>query len=279
MQPIFEYLDFRSFLKDWFVEAKSKKKGVSYRWFSARAGIASPVFPKLVMEGERNLGNSGIEGFADAMNLAGKERSFWIHLVGFNQAKTSQAKQEHYAILSDLVYSIQEESIGNSSFRYYAKWFHPVLRELATLRNFHDRWEILGTWVIPPIQPQEAQEGIETLLALGLLEHDPQGQLIQTKKAITSGNPLARKALLEFHKTMLDHSAKILEELPKESRHVSGMTLGVSGPCYDAILAEYEAFRSRVLRLVHRDQNSDRVMHMGFQLIPVACDPARGGSR
>ena len=278
MKLIFEYLDFRTFLLDWFKNAKARKKGVSFRWFSARAGITSPVFPKLVMDGKRNLGAAGIEGFADAMGLKGKERSFWTHLVGFNQAKTSTSKQEHYAVLSELVCSIPEESLGHTALRYYSKWYLPVLRELVTLRDFGQDWDEVARWIVPAIEPLEAEIGVQSLVAMQLLKRNDEGRLEQTHKAITSGNSLARQALLEFHKSMLKQSAQALENLPKELRHVSAMTLGVSMPCYEAILVEYEAFRSRVLNLVHRDQHSDRVLHMGFQLVPVAMDPEHRGS-
>jgi len=276
MQPIFEYLDYRCFLKDWYQYAKSHKKGVSFRWFSARAGITSPVFPKLVMDGSRNLGESGIQAFANAMGLEGKERTFWIHLVGFNQAKTSEQKQEHYSVLSELVYTIPEESLGSSAVRYYSHWYLPILRELVVLKDFKNDWSLIAQWIQPSITAKEAETGVQMLLDMGLIKLDTSNRFVQTKKAITSGSPWSRKVLIEFHKSMLQHSAMAIETFPRELRHVSGMTLGVSQPCYEAILAEFEAFRNRVVSLVHRDQKSDRVMHMGFQLIPVGLDPKVG---
>jgi len=277
MKSCFEYLDYRAFLRDWFEEAKAKRRGVSFRWFSARAGITSPVFPKLVMDGQRNLGDAGAEGFANAMGLKGKERSYWMHLVAFNQAKTSLAKQEQYSVLSGLALTIPEKSLGHTAFRYYAKWYHAVLRELATLRDFRNDWETLAQWVRPAISAQDAKEGMQTLEEMGLLIRNKKGLWEQTDKAITSGNDLARKSLLEFHRTMLANSAQALDNIPKAKRHVSALTLGVSQGSYDAILVEYEAFRNRVLRLVHQDADADRVVHMGFQLIPVAMEPSREG--
>ena len=52
---VFDYLNYRAFLRDYYVERKRKGK-VSFRSFSQRAGLKSPNYLKLVMDGERNLG-------------------------------------------------------------------------------------------------------------------------------------------------------------------------------------------------------------------------------
>ncbi|HSA60450.1 MAG TPA: TIGR02147 family protein, partial [bacterium] len=49
-QPnLFNYLDYRHFLRDWLQSAK-KNYGFSYRFFSKRAGLKSPSLYKMVMD-------------------------------------------------------------------------------------------------------------------------------------------------------------------------------------------------------------------------------------
>ena len=49
MKPLFEYLDYRQYLRDFYVEQKAQRK-FSFREFSKIAGFSSPVFIKLVIE-------------------------------------------------------------------------------------------------------------------------------------------------------------------------------------------------------------------------------------
>ena len=71
MADLFKYLDYRHFLKDHYREQKEKKGSVfSFRSFARQAGLRSPNFLQLVMEGKRNLGPDGIKGFAKALDMA-----------------------------------------------------------------------------------------------------------------------------------------------------------------------------------------------------------------
>ena len=50
---IFEYLDYRAFLRDHFLASKKLSGAYSFRYFSRRAGLASSNFLKLVIQGKR----------------------------------------------------------------------------------------------------------------------------------------------------------------------------------------------------------------------------------
>jgi uncharacterized protein (TIGR02147 family) len=279
MTRVVDYLDYRTYLKDWYTQSKARNRKVSFRWLAAKAGFASPSFAKLVMEGKRNLGPDGVAGLAKALGLQGADLSYWNHLVAFNQETTSVAKQSHYAVLSEIVGSIQADVLGSEATRYYSSWYLPVLRELAPSLEPDTDPGTLGQRLVPPLTPEQAKDGLASLLEMGLLERRTDGRLAQTSRSITSGTPEDRAALIRFHKTMLSHSAVCLESLPREDRHVSAMTLGVSAETCKSILVEFEGFRERVLRLVHADRRSDRVVHLGFQLVPVAGPPFAAKAR
>lgn len=75
-QPVvYDYLDFRAFLKDLFVYNKERRGNFSYRFFSRQAGFASPNFLKLVTNGQRNLTNTSIAKIAKGFKLKKQERS------------------------------------------------------------------------------------------------------------------------------------------------------------------------------------------------------------
>ena len=65
---VFEYTDYRKFLKDYYEDNKGKKPYFSYRYLSKKAGINASAFFKYVIEGKRGLPkspprtNTSIEG-------------------------------------------------------------------------------------------------------------------------------------------------------------------------------------------------------------------------
>jgi uncharacterized protein (TIGR02147 family) len=67
---------------------------------------------------------------------------------------------------------------------------------------------------------------------------------------------------------MLAHDA--VDAFPREKRHVSGITLGVSQATYDVLEAEIRAFKDRIVSIVNQDRESDRVCQFSVQLFPVS---------
>lgn len=86
-----QYTDYRLFLKDWLQEAKLKK-GFSLRRFASRAGLGSPGYLLMVIDGKRNLGEEGLERFMHGMRLMGEDRLFFRNLVLWNQSDTDEKR-------------------------------------------------------------------------------------------------------------------------------------------------------------------------------------------
>ena len=83
---IYEYLDYRAYLRDLFEEKKANVRGFSYRSFCRKAGIVNPSFLKLVIEDKRNLTPASIMKFAKGFGLKRHEAEFLHNMVMFNQS-------------------------------------------------------------------------------------------------------------------------------------------------------------------------------------------------
>src|ERR1700721_1624232 len=74
---VFNYSDYREYLKDFYQLKKSKAGTYSFAVFSLRAGIKSPNYLKLVMDGERNLTPENTLAFARGLGLSEQETLYW----------------------------------------------------------------------------------------------------------------------------------------------------------------------------------------------------------
>jgi len=79
---VFKYLDYREFLSDY-----RDACGFSYRGFAELTGMKSPNFLKLVIIGQRGLGDRSRLPFKKVLKLTVNEDRFFWNLVAFNQAK------------------------------------------------------------------------------------------------------------------------------------------------------------------------------------------------
>jgi uncharacterized protein (TIGR02147 family) len=270
MKPLHEYIDYRRFLGDWFAFNKERYSYFSYRYFSSRAGIKSPVFLKLVVDGKRNLTPAAIEKFCTALKLGEKESTYFRNLVLFNQATTARDKQQYYLVLKSMAGTVHQETVGAALYDYYDTWYASVIRELACLHDFGDDYAGLARHVHPRITPRQARDAVAQLVTLGLIKRRSAGGYEQTKTDLTTGAEVSSLAIRNFNRTMIRLAGESLDGVSPSERHTSGVTMGVSQPCYEMIVAEIAAFEDRVIAMANADKGSDRVYQLSVQLFPTS---------
>lgn len=270
MKAIFEYFDYRAFLRDYYAENKSQNRYFSYRFFARKAGIKSPVFFKEIAEGKKKLSSGMIEKFSSALHFNEKEATYFKYLVLFDQAKSGKEKQEHYVVLRSMENLKSEKALNADQYNYFSTWHNVVIRELATLFDFKDNFKLLAAMVLPPIKTREATASVELLLKLGLIKKQPDGTYVQIDTAITVESGVASLAIRQFNKAMAMHAAAAIENLIKTERTISGITVGISMGMYDIINAEIAAFKDRIVTLVSRDENCERVYQLNMQFFPMS---------
>jgi uncharacterized protein (TIGR02147 family) len=213
-----------------------------------------------------------IDRFCKAIQFNPKEAAYFKSLVFFNQAKTAMEKQEHYIALRSMENSKCEQVLNADQYDYFAKWYTVVIRELVTMMDFKDNWEMLAQCVYPAISAHEAKASVELLVRLKLIEKTPGGAYTQKDTAITTQSGIASMAIRHFNKVMIQKALGALDEVPKNQRNMFGVTMGVSSNMYDLICAEMEAFKDRIITMVSRDEESSRVYQMNLQLFPVSSE-------
>jgi uncharacterized protein (TIGR02147 family) len=270
MQSLFEFIDFRKFLDAYYKEQKEKTRFFSFRYFSQKAGIASPSFLKHVIDGKRNLTRPVIEKFCAALKLSPKEATYFRNLVLFNQAKTSAEKQEHYAVLRSLAGGVKEAVLNADQFDYFSAWYIPVVRELVTLRDFKDNYKLLAQSVKPAILPSEAKAAVKLLVRLNLIDRQGGGAYRQTNTAVVADANVSSLAVRSFTRSMIERSKDALDAVDRRERHISGLTMGISPATFEIIAAEIEAFKDRLKIIVNQDHEGSRVYQLNIALFPIS---------
>ena len=269
LKPIFSYIDYRVYLKDYYAYKKRKATYFSYRYFSKAASIHSPNFLKLAVEGKRNLTRAVIEKFIKALKLNQKESVFFRNLVLFNQAKTVAEKQEHYSVLKSLAVTVNEKVVGSDVYDYYEKWYNSAIRELICQYDFKDDYTRIARSVFPRITPAQAREAIELLLRLKLVGRRDDGTYDLIDKAITTGPEVTSLAIRNFNRTMIGLAEKALDSVHVGRRHASGITMGIPAEGYDVLVSEIYAFRDRITQIANSFDKNTKVYQLNIQLFPL----------
>lgn len=270
MQPIFEFIDYRKYLSDYYQNKKEISHYFSYRYFSQKIGINSPSFLKNVIEGKRNLTSQMAERFSKALGLNAKEKIYFHNLVLFNQAKTSSEKQQYYAALRSIAGEIKESVLNSYHFDFFSKWYIPVIRELICIYDFKDDYCTIGASLKPPVEPADVKDSIELLIRLKMVEKKENGCYKQIFSAVKVDDSISSLAVRSFTRTMIDYSKAALDVFDKENRHISGITMGISRDTYELLTTEIEAFKNRIKSIVNHSSSADRVYQINISLFPLS---------
>ena len=274
---IFEYLDYRRFLQDFYARRKEENPSFSYENFARKAGLKSKGMLHDILKGKRGLTQESLFKVAEAMGLDDKEMAFFEQLVGYCQAKGLKEKSHFFRKLKDHGPRNRIHKVRDDAYEFYSQWYYNTLRELLPLIRFTGDFESLGAMLNPPVTGAQARKAVDLLLRLGLLEKTRTGYR-QQDKLITSGEGVEEMALRDFHLQNMSLASDSIDKFPREERDHSCLIVGFSKPGFENLKTEIQAFRKKVLKLSEEDAKPDRVFHVNFLVFPTTRQIAAGGN-
>jgi uncharacterized protein (TIGR02147 family) len=267
---IFEYLDYRRYLRDLYQQRKATCYGFSHRSFSRRVGLRSSNFLKLVMDGERNLTPEMAHRFAIGCGLGGREADYFCELVAFNQARTAAEQKRCHQRLFRFKQYREIHRLDEAQVAYHSTWYLPAIRELAARSDFRDDPKWIARVLRPRITPGEAKKAVDTLLDLGLLVREKTGSLRQSAPLVTTGAGPLGHHVVGYHRAMLERASEALDIVPREEREISSLTLCVSREVMLDLKERIRELRRELLQAAELQGEPDTVVQINFQLFPLS---------
>lgn len=265
---MFRYLDYRSFLADFY--AAKKKRGFSFRAFSRAAGLGAPNYLKLVIDGQRNLTREMAERFAEACGLQNDAADYFEHLVEFNQAQTQDKRNAAYERLTGFQRYRKAQRIEVAQAAYHSTWYLPAIRELTVSPAFREDSQWIAQALVPPIKPQEAKAALETLLDLGLLHRDPHGRLRQASAVVSTGPQTQGMHIRNYHAQMLERAREAMELVPAAERDITSLTFCLPPDGVAKLKARLADFRRELIELAESQGDRGQVVQLNLQLFPLS---------
>jgi uncharacterized protein (TIGR02147 family) len=270
VKSVFEYIDYRAFLRDTYQEGKQGTPPLSYRSFARSLGFTSPNFLKLVIDGQRNVGKESLGKIAAGLKLGKRESEYLECLAGFNQARRPREKQAFFQRLSAFRAISGIAKLQADQFTFYNEWYHPVIRELINGEARPLDYAKLGARVTPPLTSRQVHHSVALLEKLGLIHAGADGRYRQTDRFLATDPEVQSLAIREFHRRMLGLAEAAMDGLPLDRREISSLTLKISEPAFQDMRRMIRDFKDQLLERARRDTEAERVYQVNFQLFPLS---------
>jgi len=264
-----DYLDFRALLRD-LVAQRSGDPAYSFRALSRRAGLRSTNYLSLVIKGERTLSEATAQRLAAALALGRRDTDYFCVLVATARAKSATQREELRERLSRLRDRGEVRVLGKAQSDYHSRWYIPAVRELVARPDFDPNPHWIARTLQPAITPAQARRALRVLEALGLIGLDASGHWVQSDPLLSTGEGPLGHHVFSFHRAMLDRASQALDDVPRQDREVSALTMGVSEAVFRELQERIARFRRELLHLAELPQDVDRVVQINFQLFPLS---------
>jgi len=278
MPDIHKYTDFRKYLSDYYEEQKVRAGFFSYRLFSDKIGFKSKDFIYRVIHKDKHISRSSAFKISHAIGHSPEEGRFFENLVCLNQAKTPREKEFYFEQLS--ITENPEKNIkatlhlDRSQLELFSEWRHLAVRAILDMCEFKDDYAWLGKQLYPQATPKQAKDSVRQLEKLRLVRKDENGIYRITERALTTDSEVNSISLVKFYLACTRLTGQALQDLPKDKRNVSGVTLGISKKNYEEIVSRIKRFREEIAQIANCDNEADSVYQMQIALFPLS-DPDR----
>lgn len=268
MMSVYEYFDYRKLLKDLFEEQKAQNRFFSYRTLAGMVGFTSSGFFTKILQGAVNISPQKAIAFAKAFHLTKLETRYFEKLVAFNQARTHEERRFY---LEQLVTLRQNKlkTLTSKEYELFSEWYFVVIREILEFYPFNGNYKELGNMLQPAIAATDARKAIDTLEDLKLIRRKADGYYERTGELINTSDSLMNVAITNFQINSSELAKDAIQNVPKEAREISTLTLSISQSTYEEIRNRLRDLRRELLELAQKETLPDRVYQVNMQLFPV----------
>jgi uncharacterized protein (TIGR02147 family) len=268
LPSIYDYLDYRRYLADWFEARRRTESGFSLRAFARKAGLplSNSSFFSKVIAGKRNLTLDLQFRIAKALKLNSAEIKYFSLMVQMDQSKDPEGKRHLYAELAGHS-KAKARVLGAEAHQYYSRWQNASVRAYFGLDQKENNPASIGRKVFPALPPSKVEDSIRLLLSLGLISKTANGYALRDRNIAVdpeSKDSAGRLRILE----MLKLAAEVFPHIPSQDRDFSAMTVYVSRQGYLQIREKIRAFREEVKAVVVADKAEDRIYTLAMQFFP-----------
>lgn len=276
---IYDYLDYRGFLKDRFLEAKTRNPLFSYQAFSRMAGAKSTSFLKLVIDGKRNISDDGISMVTKGFRLSEPERKYFECLVKFNQATVHEEKDRHFRELSKHKQFLAAKPMAAAQYRLLSHWYYVAILELVRLPSDGPKnvaW--LQSRLRPEVEAKEIKAAVAELIRLELLsENGPLG-FARNETMLATEDSVRSLSAVNFHVQMSGLAAKAVAEQKAREREFTTLTVVTSEKSFQKAKEEIRKFRDHLHSILEQEGQDcpgsegsrNFVSHLNLQLFRLS---------
>jgi uncharacterized protein (TIGR02147 family) len=277
MIDLFEYVDYRQYLRDVYEARKGENPLYSFQMMGNRLGM-DPSYVAKVLAGQRHLPADKVEAAARLCGLAGGAAEYFECMVGLCRSRSGSSARIFQERM-DRIRGVKSAAVSSMQAQYYSSWIYTVIRAAIGLQDWRDEYAAMASRLDPSLDPGEVEKAISFLLEHDLIRRDEAGILQPVDRHIRPGTKVDREAIRGFQKEMLELGKRSIDEHPPLIRDVSTLTMAIRSDSLPDIRKLIEECREAIRQRIDLDMDPDCIYQFNFQAFPLTTSPSVSGAK
>ncbi len=267
---IFEFTNYRSFLKAYYEDSKKKNPRWSYEAWTRKLGLKNNSSIIKIISEQREAGPAATKKIVDYFKFDNDQRDYLENLIRLSKAKKDPA------LSVILMQKIQRQFPGKvyrflneKEFSAISHWWFYAVRQMTKLKIFKDDPKWISKKLNFKVPPKEVRKAIDILLELGILKRGKKSNKLKfSNENIHTSHDIASEAIKRFHEEMLLNARTAIRSVDIAEREISAQTITVSKNKLSDAKALIRAFEEEFSKLFDTE-GADEVYQLNVQFFPL----------
>ena len=268
MKSIFEYQDYREFLKDAYEKRKAENSAFSYQFFGSRIDLVASHI-SMMFDGERHLPVRCVPAVKKLFGLKGREATYFDLIFSMARTRSAKAKEELLEKAAKLR-DVRLRQIQEKELEYFKDWWTVVIRSFTEVTRGRVNEKEIARSMLPEVSEEDVRRSLKLLLDLGFLNKASSGRVTLADPHLTICGAEKAQVIRKFQSKVMEMGAKSLEMVSPEERDVSTLTMAIDQGAFEDIREIVRECRRQIQLRISECESPDRVMQLNFAFFPVA---------
>lgn len=274
MKNIFNYLDYREYLQEYYDYRKSVTPWYSLKVMGESIGLdQSQVFR--ILRKQLHLSKAATPRMLKYLNLPKNEELYFCTLVDFSKSKKESDTQALFAKILELRGN-SSQVLQENQLQLYSEWYIPIIRAMIGCMEWKDDYTKLAKHVSPSITEAQAKQAIKILESIGLIALNKEGFYHPTNNSLTTGSHFYSHIVKHYQAQTFRLAENSLAHHPKCTRDINVVNMAVDDEAFEDCKTIIAEARKQIRNRIEQVSKPDRILRLATALFPVATIPTKG---
>ncbi len=264
---IYQYDDFREFIRQCFFYKQSIQPKYSHRKFAAEAGFTNPGYLNDVIKGRRQLSKSAQEKIIKVFNIHPSEEEFFRLIVEYGQCKKLKTKDELYQKILFRRSRSSFTRLNPQLVKYYQDYRYPLVRSAIEVKNFKGDYDSLAKFLIPNLPTNMVVKIVRDLCDWGLVKQNQNGSYEVTDKFVEPPETMGQ-LIRQLNRSWIQQGEEAISQFSPKERYINSALMGISRETQKKIREKIEKFRQEIFDLIKEDKEPEVLMQLSMLYFP-----------